>query len=138
MKRMCSSMLALAILLCGMAAGCSKKDAASVFGDAMPEKITQVEASGFYNGGVVAPWELTQAEMEELSTWLGGLSLKQKTFSKGEFPGDEDGGTAYEFNINGSELTFVWVDIGTAEYVLYNSEWYEIINTSVPPLGLPA
>ena len=76
----------LAVLLCVMSTGCSSKDTdiSSIFGDALPDKITSIEVSGYYNGGVLEPWELTREEIEELSAWLSELSLKHRTYAEGE------------------------------------------------------
>ena len=54
--------------------------------EAIPENITHIEASGSRNGGYLEPWELTQAEIEELNTWVPQLSLKHRTYAEGETP----------------------------------------------------
>lgn len=136
MKKTSLIMLALTALLCGMVTGCSREDTASVFGDAIPEKFTNIEVSGFYNGSDSDPWELTQEQMEELNVWLSELSLKHGTYAEGETPNKVwSGGTSYQFDINDGELTFAWVYIDKA-YIFYNDEWYEIKNDQTPPLGL--
>ena len=78
MKKYRLILLMLAVLLCVMATGCSSKDTdiSSIFGDVLPEKITSIEVSGYYNGGVLEPWELTREEIEELNAWLSELLLK--------------------------------------------------------------
>ena len=138
MKKYRLILLMLAVLLCVMATGCSSKDTdiSSIFGDALPDKITSIEVSGYYNGGVLEPWELTREEIEELNAWLSELSLKHRTYAEGETPNEVwNGGSAYQFNVNDGELSFSWANIDTA-YIQYDGEWYEIINKSVPPLNL--
>ena len=83
------------------------------------------------------PWELTQAEIEELITWVSQLSLKHRTYAEGKTPNRVyNGGVGYSFNINDGELTFDWASIDKA-YILYDGKWYEITNTLTPPLDLP-
>ena len=128
----------LSVLICAVVIGCSSKDAdiSSILGDALPEKITSIEVSGYYNGGVLEPWELTREEIEELNAWLSELSLKHRTYAEGEAPNEVwNGGTAYQFNVNDGQLSFAWTYIDKA-YFRYDGEWYEIINKSVPPLNL--
>lgn len=136
MKKIGFIMLTITILLCSMVTGCSRKDTDPVFADAIPEKITSIEVSGFYNGSDLEPWELTQEQTEELNTWLAELSLKHRTYAEEETPNKVySGGTSYQFHINDGELTFTWVCIDKA-YIWYNDEWYEITNDQTPPLGL--
>ena len=45
------------------------------------------------------------------------------------------GGVCYSFNINGGDMSFTWIYIYKA-YIQYNGEWYEITNTTTPPLDL--
>ena len=128
----------LAVLLCVTVTGCSSKDKgiSLILGDVLPEKITSIEVSGFYNGGDLEPWQLTQEEIEELNAWLSELSLKHRTYAEGKAPNEVwNGGSAYQFNVNDGELSFSWANIDTA-YIQYDGERYEIINKSVPPLNL--
>ena len=105
---------------------------------AIPENIISIKVDGFYNGGQLEPWELTQTEIEELSTWINQLSLKHRVYAEGETPNMIwNGGTSYGFNINDGELSFSWVYLDKT-YILYDGEWYEITNTSNPPLNLDA
>jgi len=136
MKKHSLLLIALSVILSLSIVGCSKEDAASVLGDAIPEKITSIEVSGFYGGSELKPWELVQEEIEELNVWLPELSLEHRTYTKGEAPNEVwNGGTSYRFNINDGELSFAWVYIDKA-YIQYDGEWYEITNTSTPPLDL--
>lgn len=136
MKRFGFIVLVLSTLLCTALTGCSKSNDISVINDAIPEEITSIEVSGFHGGSELQPWELTQEEIEELNVWLPELSLEHRTYAKGEAPNEVwNGGTSYRFNVNDGELSFNWVYIDKA-YIQYDDEWYEITNTSAPPLGL--
>ena len=138
MKKFSQILSIMVVLLCVMVTGCSSKDngISPILGDALPEKITSIEVSGFYNGGDLEPWQLTQEEIEELNAWLSELSLKHRTYDEGKAPNEVwNGGSSYHFNVNDGELSFAWVYIDKA-YFWYDDEWYEIINKSVPPLNL--
>ena len=127
--------LGLLMLLCLIVTGCSVENASSVISEAIPENIARIEVSGFYNGEL-EPWELTQAEIEKLYTWITQLSLKHRTYAEGEAPSEVyAGGVCYSFNINGGDMSFTWIYIDKA-YIQYNGEWYEITNTTTPPLDL--
>lgn len=134
MKRIQFIILALSLLLCITVTGCGKETISSVLDDAIPKEITSIEVSGFYNGSDLELRELTQEEIDDLNTWLSGLSLKHRTYAEGETPNQVyAGGASYSFNINDGELSFSWVFIDKA-YILYEGEWYEITNTSKAPL----
>lgn len=133
MKKLRFVFLELAILLCVTVTGCSNESASSVI--VLPENITSIEMSGYYNGEL-EPSALTQAEIDELGTWITQLSLKHRTYAEGETPNKVwNGGVSYDFNINDGEISFAWVHSDKV-YILYDSEWYEIMNTSEPPLSL--
>ena len=125
----------LAVLLCITVTGCSSKDKgiSPILGDVLPEKITSIEVSGFYIGG---DWPVAQEEIEELNAWLSELSLEHRTYAERKAPNEVwNGGSSYQFNVNDGELSFAWVYIDKA-YFRYDGEWYEITNTSAPPLNL--
>ncbi len=135
MKTFKSAVLVLLMLLCLIVIGYSSKNTSSVLSKAIPENITHIEVSGFYNGEL-EPWELTQAEIEELNTWITQLSLKRRTYAEGEAPNEVySGGVCYSFNINHGEMSFTWTHINKA-YIQHDGEWYEITNTTAPPLDL--
>ena len=134
MRKFSSILFALSILLCFTIAGCSYESTSSVV--ALPENITSIEVSGFRNGSELEPWELTQAEIDELGTWITQLSLQHRTYAEGETPNRVwNGGVSYSFNINEGQISFSWVHLDKV-YIFYNSEWYEIMNTSTAPLDL--
>lgn len=133
MKKISFILFVLSILLCFTITGCSNESASSVI--VLPENITGIEMSGYYNGEL-GPSALTQAEIDELGTWITRLSLKHRTYAEGETPNRVwNGGVSYDFNINDGEISFAWVHSDKV-YILYDSEWYEIMNTSTPPLDL--
>ena len=79
---------------------------------------------------------MTQEEIEELNAWLSELSLEHRTYAERKAPNEVwNGGSSYQFNVNDGELSFAWVYIDKA-YFRYDGEWYEITNTSAPPLNL--
>ena len=136
MKRLYPAAIVLSMLSCLIVTGCSAENTSSVISEAIPENITHIEVSGFYNGAL-EPWELTQTEIEELDTWIAQLSLKHRTYAEGEAPNEVyAGGVCYRFDINDGEMSFTWVHIDAA-YLPYDGGWYEITNTTTPPLGLP-
>ena len=135
MKRFGFIILALLALSSIVLIGYSKSNEVSVITEAIPESITRIEASGFYSGEL-EPWELTEAEIEELNTWVPQLSLKHRTYAEGETPNRVyNGGICYTFAINDGEMSFSWIYIDKP-YIQYDGEWYEITNTKTPPLDL--
>jgi len=147
MKKLSIFLFGIAILLCvsftacsrGLVPGAPDDKTSAIVDEMIPESIVRVElGGGQYNGGWVEPRELSQTEIEELSTWVSQLSLTHRTFEEGESPGDLSGCTAYTFNYNEDETSFTWVDTGTEKYIYYADEWYEITNTLDAPLDLPS
>lgn len=124
----------LYLVVTGRSSG--RTDILSIFGEALPEEITSIEMSGFYNGSDLDPWELTQEEIEELGAWLPELSLKHRTYAEGEAPNEVwSGGTSYQFYVNDGALSFTW-SYSDKAYIVYGGEWYEIKNHQTPPLRL--
>ena len=141
MKKYRFIFLGLAILLYVTVTACSgetvpDESASSIVDELLPDNITSVELSIAYNTELKTQ-TLTQTEIEELSAWVSQLSLTHRSFQEGKTPGDGEGGLAYWFNFNDDAMYFSWVDIGRAQYIIYSGEWYEINNTSEPPLDLP-
>ena len=135
MKRFGYIIFALSALMCIVLTGCAKANEVLMITEAIPEIITRIEASGSYNGEL-EPWDLTQAEIEELNTWIPQLSLKHRTYAEGETPNRVyNGGICYTFDINDGEMRFTWIYIDKP-YIQYDGEWYEITNTKTPPLDL--
>ena len=135
MKRFGYIIFALSALMCIVLTGCAKANEVLMITEAIPEIITRIEASGSYNGEL-EPWDLTQAEIEELNTWIPQLSLKHRTYAEGETPNRVyNGGICYTIDINDGEMRFTWIYIDKP-YIQYDGEWYEITNTKTPPLDL--
>lgn len=136
MKKRVQILSILLILLCLAAAGRFGGRESPVTIGMLPQDITQAEASGFYNGTELAPWKLEPEEIGELRAWAERLSLRHRTYAEGEAPNEIwCGGASYRFSLNGGEKSFAWLYIDQA-YIRYGGEWYEITNTSVPPLNL--
>ena len=111
MKRFGFIILALLALSSIVLIGYSKSNEVSVITEAIPESITRIEASGDYNGEL-EQWELTEAEIEELNTWVPQLSIKHRTYAEGETPNRVyNGGICYTFAINDGEMSFSWIYI---------------------------
>lgn len=141
MKKFSFVFLGLTILLCARVTVCSGKSVpdesvSAIIDELVPENITNVELSDFYNGSVVEPQALNQEEIEKMCAWVSLLSLTHRTFKEGEAPNDLNGGTAYSFSFNDGEISFSWVNVGK-KYIHYEGEWYEIMNILEPPLDLP-
>lgn len=102
----------------------------------MPDEITEVEVSGYYNGGVIQPGDFVVEDFDEFEEWFSQLSLEHRTFEEGKNPGEMyAGGDAYTFDINDGALTFTYAIGGSpvTEYIIYDEEWYEVLNPSELP-----
>lgn len=100
----------------------------------MPDEITEVEVSGYYNGGVIKPGEFIIQDFEAFKTWFAEFSFEHREFAEGKTPGETlAGGNSYQFDVNNEELVFTYADFGTGAYIVYDNEWYEITNPSEPP-----
>ena len=83
-------LFALLIFLCFTVTECSDRrepsnaQQLSVINEMIPENITQIEVSDFYNGEKLEPWELDEEEIKELAAWISELSLMHKTYGEGE------------------------------------------------------
>ena len=68
------------------------------------------------------------------SSWISQLSLEHRTFEESKTPGEMYAGwNSYIFEINDGELTFTYNDGGTMTYIIYDEEWYEVLNPSELP-----
>lgn len=131
MKRI-SLLLGVGLSASIILAGCSEK---SIFklNEVLPQ-IESVSICGYYDGSVIAPWELDQSEIEELTTWIGHLSLEHRIFKEGENPGETfAGGNSYTFDLNNGEQSFTYADIDKP-YIIFEEEWYEVKNPSDLPI----
>lgn len=100
----------------------------------MPDEITEVEVSGYYNGSVIKPGEFVIQDLEAFKTWFAELSFEHREFAEGKTPGETlAGGNSYQFDVNNGALVFTYADFGIGAYIVYDNEWYEITNPSEPP-----
>ena len=100
----------------------------------LPNEVKKVEVSGYYNGGVINAGDFVVEDFDIFAIWVSQLSLEHRTFAEGKTPGEMYAGwNSYTFDINGGELTFTYNDGGTMTYVIYDEEWYEVLNPSEPP-----
>ena len=101
---------------------------------AMPNQIHKMEISGYYNGSVIKAGDFVIADFDEFTTWFSKLSLEHRTFAEGKSPGEIYAGwNSYIFDINDGALTFTYADGGTMTYIVYDEEWYEVLNPSELP-----
>jgi len=100
----------------------------------LPSGVNAVEVSGYYNGGVINAGDFVVADLETFATWISQLSLEHRTFEESKTPGEMYAGwNSYIFEINDGELTFTYNDGGTMTYIIYDEEWYEVLNPSELP-----
>ena len=100
----------------------------------MEDEITQVEVSGYYNGGVIKPEDFVIKDFAEFKAWYSQLSLEHREFAEGKTPGETlAGGNAYQFSINNGIICFTYADQGIAAYIVFEDEWYEVMNPTEPP-----
>jgi len=100
----------------------------------MPDEITEVEVSGYYNGSVIKPGVFVIQDFEAFKTWFAEISFEHREFAEGKNPGETlAGGNSYQFDVNNEELVFTYADFGIGAYIVYDNEWYEITNPSEPP-----
>ncbi len=101
----------------------------------LPDEITEIEVGGYYNGSVIKSGDFVIQDFISFKDWFAQLSLEQKEFADGKSPAETyAGGDSYEFDINNGALYFTYVDHGNGAYVVYENEWYEVLNPSEPPL----
>ena len=99
-----------------------------------PDEITEIEVGGYYNGSVIKAGDFIVQDIKSFKDWFAQLSLEHKEFAAGKSPAETyAGGDSYEFSINNGALYFTYVDHGIGAYVVYENEWYEVLNPSEPP-----
>jgi len=100
----------------------------------LPDEITEIEVGGYYNGSVIKAGDFIVQDFKGFKDWFAQLSLEHKEFADGKSPAETyAGGDSYEFSINNGALYFTYVDHGIGAYVVYENEWYEVLNPSEPP-----
>lgn len=127
--------LFLSIMFIFFITGCNNQEDTSIVGELISsDAIGQVDISYMY-AAEVTEWKLEQDKIEDFKSWVLALSLEHKTFEEGSSPGDSDGGSVYNFNINNGKTTFSYVMTGEVKYIIFRDEWYEVSNPSDPPVG---
>lgn len=102
----------------------------------LPDEITEIEVGGYYNGSVIKAGDFIVQDFKSFKDWFAQLSLEHKEFADGKSPAETyAGGDSYEFDINNRALYFTYVDHGIGAYVVYENEWYEVLNPSEPPFN---
>ena len=100
----------------------------------LPSEVNAVEVSGYYNGSVINEGDFVVADLDTFATWISQLSLEHRTFEEGKTPSEtQAGGNSYHFNVNNGALSFTYADGGIEAYIVYNEEWYEVLNPSELP-----
>ena len=100
------------------------------------DEITEIEVGGYYNGSVIKAGDFIVQDFKSFKDWFAQLSLEHKEFADGKSPAETyAGGDSYEFDINNGALYFTYVDHGIGAYVVYENEWYEVLNPSEPPFN---
>lgn len=99
----------------------------------LPDEITEIEVGGYYNGGVINSGDFVVQDFKSFKDWFAQLSLEHKEFADGKSSAETyAGGDSYEFDINNGALYFTYIDNGIGAYVVYENEWYEVLNPSEP------
>ena len=100
----------------------------------LPSEVNAVEVSGYYNGSVINAGDFVVEDFDTFVTWISQLSLEHRTFEEGKTPSEtQAGGNSYHFNVNNGALSFTYADGGIEAYIVYNEEWYEVLNPSELP-----
>lgn len=79
---------------------------------------------------------LSEEEIAVVRDWVENLQLIHQTFSNGQEPNEQcEGGSSWDFAVNGGEQAFSYQVAGNA-YLLLDGEWYLVRNPSDPPVGM--
>ena len=138
MKKIFAAALALICIL-GLVSCANRPDGTEneqIF--AMPSEISKVEVSGYYGGGVINAGDFVVEDFDKFAEWFYQLSLEHRTFDEGKNPGEMyAGGDEYTFDVNNGALTFTYAIGGSpvTEYIIYEEEWYEVLNPSELPIN---
>ena len=121
----------IGLLLAASLAGCGRTAAPALF----PEKTDAVTAV-YWHAAEETSWDLRPEEIAAVREWAEALELERRTFAQGASPGDADGGTVYDFQINGGEASFSYV-LSNGGYIVLDGAWYEAADPSDPPVSPP-
>lgn len=79
---------------------------------------------------------LSEEEIAAVRDWVESLQLIRQSFAEGQSPGEQyEGGSSWDFAVNGGEQTFSYQVVDNA-YLLLDGEWYLVLNPSDPPVEM--
>ena len=136
MKNLIALVLALVCVLGLIGCGNSTQNSENKQIITLPSEVKEVEVSGYYNGSVINAGDFIIENFDEFAEWFSQLSLEHRTFEEGKNPGEMyAGGNSYTFDINDGALTFTYAVGGSpvTAYIIYDEEWYEVLNPSELP-----
>lgn len=116
-------------------AGCTNQKDTSIICKLIPADDIKRVAVGYVHASTVKEWELEQDKLGDWKAWVKALSLEHEAFEEGNSPGDNDGGSVYNFTVNNGESAFSYVMSGENRYIVFNDEWYKVSNPSDPLVG---
>ena len=87
-------------------------------------------------GGQSAKFTVEGDSLDNLGVWVADLQYKHETYTKGNSPGDGEGGEVYSFEMaEGDYPGFSYIINGKNNcYLLIEGEWYYVSNPSNPPV----
>ncbi len=88
-------------------------------------------------GSQITKFSVEEDSLDDLRLWVADLEYKHHTYTKGNSPGDVDGGEVYSFEmIEGDYPGFSYIINGKNNcYLLIEGEWYSVSNPSNPPVA---
>lgn len=130
------SLWCISILLVFSLAACGNPITPVTF--SIPDDVTEANVTHVLSGQT-SEWSISGNDLLLLKEWVSSLQCEKRIMSKGNTPGDTEGGEAYSFTFNGKpDLDFSYVINGEKDcYLLFGSTWYSVSNPSVPPVAAP-
>ena len=88
-------------------------------------------------GGQSTKFTLEGDSLDDLRAWVADLQYKHQVYTKGNSPGDIDGGEVYSFEMAEDDYPgFSYIINGVNNcYLLIEDEWYSVSNPSNPPVA---
>lgn len=101
----------------------------------IPDNITVVNITHVV-GGQSTKFTIEGDSLDDLRVWVSELQYKYQTYTKGNSPGDSEGGEVYTFEMpEGDYPGFSYIINGKNKcYLLIEGEWYSVSNPSNPPI----
>ena len=130
------SLWCISILLVFSLAACGNPITPVTF--SIPDDVTEANVTHVLSGQT-SEWSISGNDLLLLKEWVSSLQCEKRIMSKGNTPGDTEGGEAYSFTFDGKpDLDFSYVINGKKDcYLLFGSTWYSVSNPSVPPVAAP-